>query len=255
MTPPQETITLLTNIGLTKSEATTFSVMLDGVLQVKEIMQRTGMKRPSVYYALGKLEARGLIGRMQVGEYNRWKITDPVRILSVLDEKSNQLDQLKTEAKTFVETLKDRSVATEGAKVTYFEGQKAIESIVFNSLYCKSKEILSIAPQGNFFQQTGSAFALKYVAERQKRNITSRHLWEAPVDAATMRHYYQDTAVVRYVPESMNGKFKTTMFIYDDTVMYIGPQESNYAVVFHSKEHSAMQRAIFETIWDLARKK
>ena len=245
-------ISVLEKLGLSHSEAVVYVTMAGGCLQVGDIMRETAMKRPSVYYAISKLEARGLIGRIKVGEYNQWQLTEPNQIVELLHDQQTSLDVLKSEAASLIQDIKDQESTGDVPKVTYFRGQKAIESVVFNSLYCKNKEILSIAPDGNFFQQTGIDFATKYVAERKKRGIKTKHLWESVLDPNVMSEYYGEQAEIRFMPELLKGKFKTTVFIYDDTVMYIAPKESDNTVVFRSKEHVGMLRAIFETIWSVS---
>lgn len=250
-----DTKTTLSNLGLTPSEIEVYLAMLDGKMQVKDIINVTGMKRPSVYYAINRLETRGLVGRVQAGEYNRWQLSPASALDTLIDEKQAELEDLKGQTALIAEQIEAGPSSQSRAQVTFYEGQKAVEGVVFNSLYCKGKEILSIAPDGNFFQQTGAKFATRYVAERKKRGIKSKHLWESqgPMSKNVIEIYYKDNAEIKILPESMHEAFSTTVFIYDDTVMYISSKLSAYAVVFKSKEHAELQRAVFKTLWQASK--
>lgn len=245
----------LTQLGLTQSEVAVYMTMIDGKVQVKDIIKTTGMKRPSVYYALNKLENKGLIGRVQAGEYNRWQLSDPNRLNALVESKQKDLETLHKEVSGLVNTISTDSAASLQSQVTFYQGQKAVEGIVFNSLYCKGKEILSIAPNNNFFHQVGADFAEKYVAERQKRGIKTKHLWESveSVPKETLKQYYSSGAEIKVLPPQMQEAFSSTVFIYDDTVMYVSSKLSAYAVVFKSKEHAELLRAIYETVWSIAK--
>ncbi len=240
---------LLKKLGLSDSEALVYVAMLEGHLKVKDIMQITGMKRPSVYYAISQLMRRGLIGRIQVGEYNQWKVSPLSRLEEMLNEKQEDLDTLSNDLTAFIDSSGNKVSESENAKVTYYEGKRSIQAMVFNSLYCKDKQILSIAPSDNFFFQAGKEFATKYVSERKRRGIRTRNLWEELLEPKILQETYKNMSEIRILPKEMRGKFTTTVFIYDHIVMYIAPFKSNYAVTFESAEHRKMLTAMFETIW------
>jgi len=236
-------------LGLSVSETNVYMVMLQGCVKVKEIMQRSGMKRPSVYYALSQLEKRGLIGRLQVGEYNRWKVSSFDCLTDMLDKQKRELVELESSLDTFVANINTTLVSPDHSKVTYYEGRDSVERIVFNSLYCHSKHIKSIAPKHNFFFQAGPDYATRYVEERKSRGITTQNLWEELLEPKILQNSYQGVSEIKIMPKIMSGRFKTTIFLYDDKVMYIAPVESGYAVVFQSEDHFEMMSAIFDGIW------
>ncbi len=246
--------TTLEKMGLSEIESKIFIAMLEGYLRVKDIQNITSVKRPSVYYAISNLEKRGLVGRIQVGEYNQWKVSPLSKLYHILDERKQSLEALTHDVDDFVASVPILKNTSE-TKVTYYEGTSGIESIVFNSLYCKDKEIWSIAPDKNFFFERGAKFATKYVSERRKRGIKTRNLWENIFDREVVKVLYEDVSEIRIMPKSMHGKFQTTVFIYDDKVMYIAPQKSNYAVIFQSKDHSSFMRAVYEAVWNVSKKR
>lgn len=241
----------LKDLGLTPSEVTVYMAMIGGKTKVKDIINVTNMQRPSVYHAIQKLQGRGLVGRVQEGSYNRWQLAPSSALERLVEQKRKAVVELQKEVSALSESIDATGVSENSTQVTFYEGQKAVEGVVFNALYCKSKEILSIAPDGNFFHQTGSDFAMKFVEERLKRGISTRHLWESqgPIAKEDYTRLYGEHAHVRIVPKEMKEAFVTTVFIYDDTVMYISSKRSGYAVVFKSAEHAELQRAIFEAVW------
>lgn len=244
---------LLAELGLPPGETNVYLAMISGYTRVKEIIAHTDMKRPSVYYAIAQLEKRGLVGRVRQGEYNQWRISSYDRLRDMVVEKKRQVDLLESQLDSFVQSAEKGRAPSEKVQVTYYEGAESIKRIVFDSLYCKSKHIRSLAPIGNFFFQVGEEFATRYVTERKDRGITTENLWEELLHPEILQKSYDGYSEIRIVPKDMRGKFKTTMFLYDDKVMYVSSAESNYAVIFQSEEHSLLMNTIFEGIWSISK--
>ena len=56
----QEPRKQLLDLGLSDSEVTVYLAMVSGVRTARDLIKTTRLKRPTVYYALGCLERRGL---------------------------------------------------------------------------------------------------------------------------------------------------------------------------------------------------
>ena len=85
--------------------------------------------------------------------------------------------------------------------------------------------------------------------EPNKRNITTRNLWEKEIDPKIFEEYYQKNAEVKILPKVMEGKFSTTIFLYDNKTLYVSSLKANYAVLITSKEHHETMSALFEGLW------
>ena len=246
--------TILAKVNLAPAEIKVFLAMTKGHVKVKNILAQTDMKRPSVYYALSGLEQKGLVGRVQVGEYNQWQLKDVSELKNLVSEKKRSVGLLEREVDKLVEELQDENTPTVKPKITYYESISSIKSVIKDTLYCKKKHIKSIAPKNNFFFQLKDDFAYNYVSERKERGISTQNLWQEPLPKKIMEEIYAQVSTVRVMPKTMQERFKTTVFIYDDKVLYVAPLKESYAVLFHSRAHHNMMESMFDTIWDISKK-
>ncbi len=245
---------LLMRLGLSEAEAQVYLAMMAGCEGVQEIMKTTGQKRPTVYYILQQLADMGLVTKVQGGRGASFRIEPPSR-LEVLAQK--QLDEsraTKLATVDLIPLLEKTSAKKDRPQVAFFEGKQAVQNVIMESLYCRSKTIHSIAPHNNYFWQVGRSFVEKYVEARYDRKIKTFNLWEEPIRKDIYRKYYKNISNVRILPKNMKGSMATTIFMFDDTVQYISSLESNYCLMVRSSEHYKMMRALFAGLWATSKK-
>ncbi len=240
---------LVRGLGLSDSEADTYLALVAGARSASELVKVTGQKRPTVYYALGCLERRGLVAKTGRAAGSRFELAPPEHLATLALERVKQAEQLSEEVASALPLLIPPSAAQEGKpSVAFFEGKDAVARVVMDVLYAKNKHLDILAPNNNFFWQVGDGFVERFVAERQRRGIRTRSLWEAPVARSIMKQYYEDSKV-RIVPPVMRGSFATSVFIYDEQVLYVSSLKNSYAILITSTEHAATMRAWFEGLW------
>ena len=244
----------LINLGLSDSEVTVYLAMLAGARAARDLQKTTRLKRPTIYYALGCLEKRGLISRTCREGDKRFSV-EPLERLNVLaNVKVLDAMKLKDDIGSVIPTLKsDVAPIDQKPTVAFFEGVDAVKNVIMDILYCKNDTINSVAPKENFFWQVGEGFVKSFVEERIRRGITTKNLWDAPVDQKTLRRYYSDLSEIRLVPEVMRGKFSTTVFLYDDKTIYISSIKNSYCVVLTSQEHHYTMQAWFDGLWQASK--
>ena len=133
---------------------------------------------------------------------------------------------------------------------SFCEGETAMKKAIMATLYCRSGHIDALTPSDNFFWQVGQSFSAKYIAERVKRSITTRNLWERPLKPEIMTRTYKGLSKIRLMPRVMRGRFRTTVFLYDDSVMYVSSKKSGYVLIVKSKEHFETVMAMYDGIWE-----
>ena len=92
-------------------------------------------------------------------------------------------------------------------------------------------------------------FVKLFIEERMRRNIRTKNLWEEPVDKKLVKQYYENLSEIRILPEVMAGKFKTTVFLYDDKTLYISSLRNSFCVLITSQEHHDTMQAWFDGLW------
>lgn len=249
----QEPQKILMQLGLAPSEIGVYLAMLSGSASVREVMKTTRQKRPTVYYALARLEERGLVRRTGRGD-ERYAAEPPERLATLAERRKKDVDALSKDIAELIPGLVNKAKRKESRPhVSFYEGAEAVMTIIMETLYCRSRHIDSIAPHDNFFWQVGQGFADSYIAERVSRKIRTRNLWEAPIDRRLLKQYYAGLSEIRLMPEVMHGAFGTTTFLFDDKTLSISSLDNSYALLVTSAEHHDTMTALFNGLWSCSK--
>ena len=89
----------LEKIGLSVAEATVYVALLQGAVSAAEVIKMTGEKRPTVYYALGSLEKRGLVTKAGSETRKQFKVEPLEKLEDIVRRTIRQQEALldKTE--------------------------------------------------------------------------------------------------------------------------------------------------------------
>lgn len=249
-----ESVDILKKLGLSQSEIDVYhALLIDGSLTAVELLARTHLKRPTLYYSIRQLQDKGLVHIVNDSPTNRYQAEEPEKLLTMVQFRQEELRELAKEVSRTIPSLKEGIHADRGIPVvSYYHGDENMKQAIMDTLYCRSRHIDALAPKQNFFWEAGQAFSQRYVDQRAERHITTRHLWEEPLPNAIMKRTYAG-ADIRILPLSMRGSFRTAMFLYDDTVMYISSRTSGYVLVVKSAEHYALMKSMYDAIWSAAK--
>ncbi len=240
----------LKELGLSDSETTVYLSMVTGAQSARDLLKITKMKRPTVYYALSSLEKRGLISKSKKENDSTFTLSPVERLVSIARERESEAMILTEKIGELAPLLsKKQSDKNTKPQVSFFEGMEAVKRVVMDIMYIKDKNILCIAPSKNFFWDVGGEFVKNFVEERIKRNIHTRNLWERELDKSIFKKYYEKVADVRILPSVMKDKFSTTIFMFDNSTLYVSSMKECYAILITSSEHTNTMRAVFEGLW------
>jgi len=246
---------VLKELGLSDAEIKIYLALnARGALTASELTKAAHLKRPTAYYALRSLKERGLIKAGNAPGVERFQAEPPQHLEAVVAVREKELQNLAEEVRQVIpELAKGKTTETGLPAVSFYEGEDAMKQAVMETVYCRGRHIDSIAPSDNFFWQVGQKFSAGYINERVSRKITTRNLWEQPLTPEIMTRSYKGISQVRILPRQMIGKFKSTVFLYDDCVMYISSKGSGYVLVVKSIEHFQMMKAIYDTLWSVSK--
>lgn len=242
---------VLEQLGLSASEVQLFLTLVQrGALTARELTKLTRAKRPTVYYALRQLMDRGLVTRRGAAAAERFQAEPPESLQTLVSLRQQEVSSLSEKVAALIPHLQTAPTAHEGTPgVLFFEGADAMKRAIMDTLYCKSGHIDSLAPADNFFWQIGQEFSQRYIDERVRRAITTRNLWEKPLEPKILLKSYHGLSQVKILPAVMHGAFRTTIFLYDQEVMYISSVESGYVLIVKSREHYELMKAVYEALW------
>lgn len=250
MNEPRKQLELL---GLTDSEITVYLAMVSGSMTARDIIKATGLKRPTVYYAIGCIEKRGLVSKTGKEGDGKFFLEPISKLERLSEEKLRESAALHEAVVNLVPFLESQHTITDQKPmVAFFEGMQAVEQVIMEMLYCKKKQIDSIVPKENFFWQVGPDFVSKFVNERRRRNIHTNNIWQVVVEPEIIEKYYPAPSQIRVAPPSMSHAFHTSIFLYDDKTLYVSSKKNGYAILITSQEHQDTMCAWFNAVWSTA---
>ncbi len=240
----------LKKLGLTESEVTVYLRMVAGAHNARDLMKTTKMKRPTIYYALNSLSKRGLISKSGKENDSTFILAPFERLIAIAREKEDEALNLTEEIGELIPSLTtSESSKIEKPVVSFFEGVDAVKHVVMDVMYSKSKKVDMVVPEHTFFWGFGEPFLRKYIEEGRMRNITTRNLWEKEIEPVRFKKYQSKMFQIKILPKVMKGKFKSTVFLFDDKTLYVSSYENCYAILVSSKEHKDTISALFEGLW------
>ena len=246
---------ILKRLGLSDAEIKIYLALnARGALTASELTKAAHLKRPTAYYALRSLKERGLVRSGNAPGVERFQAEPPRHLEAVVAVREKELEDLSEEVRKIIPELAKGKIIDAGLPaVSFYEGEDAMKQAIMETVYCRGRHIDSIAPSDNFFWQVGQSFSAGYIRERVSRRITTRNLWEKPLTPEIMTKSYEGISQVRILPKEMVGKFKSTIFLYDDCVIYISSKDSGYVLAVKSAEHFQTMKAIYETLWSASK--
>ncbi len=242
---------LLQSIGLTDTEA---HIYLTGLayptIEAGELSKLTKIKRTTVYHALGTLLEKGLVAKKRTLKGLGFIMTSPDRLRSFIDNKIDFLKQQQTAIKGMEPLLEKYTKSKEPQTwVMHYEGIEGIKVVIEYALYAKSRQWDIIAPVDNFFKQFDKSYAQYFLKTRKENNIKARSLWEKDVTGRTLSRTEAEMRNPRLLPQSMWGKFKSVIILFDNKVAFISSLKDESAVLIQSEEIYRTHAAMFESLW------
>lgn len=243
----------LASYGLNDTEIKVYlSVLQYPDTKVTDIQRRTGLVRTTIYYALGKLRADGLVSEHFQNNVKSYRASDLANlernIEAEISAQKQKLDALATLAPLF-EILQSGSKEKE-SYVSRYEGMGPVKQSIEDAFRCKSKEWIVIASRDNFLYHTSAQYKKYYLEERNRRGIVAKTLWE-PVDDFN-EELYVDTyhRNPRHLPAKFRGAFKSLVILYDDTTLIVDPYVQKTAHAITNYESTNLLKLMFETIFE-----
>lgn len=245
----------LIGMGLTETEARIYVAGLaHASATLQELSRQTMIKRPTLYHALQRLMERGLVAERKTGNRSSFTMAPPETMFALLERQRETIDE---QAKALTAVLASLQRAKGFAKgedvsIVHYHGAQEMKMVMDIAFYCKSKRWDVIAPYHNFVRDSGPEYARKYLRSRKAHKIVSRVLLERVPGARKWSGQEITERNPRYMPASMQGKFKSMIMLFDDKVALFSSSGNLSAILITSKELHAMMRAMYEAIWDVS---
>lgn len=242
----------LTRLGLDNKESRFYLAALElGQASVRLIADKAGISRTNAYDVLARLLVKGTVTQVERGTTRGKKKfdvipEDPSRLISLLEEQRSVAESILPELRSIF----NRSSVK--PRVRLYEGLDGIRTVLYDTLNCRSKQLLGILSMHDLLDVPGRAETEEYIRQRIKAGIFLRVLrsrekdvgdiW--PSSAAEMRE-------VRYTPPGM--VFTMTTWLYDNKVAIVSSRRENFGMTIESEELARMQENLVSVLWTVSK--
>lgn len=242
----------LKSYGLNDTEVVVYlCIYKHAEIRVSDIQRETGLVRTTIYYALAQLKADGLLSENMQNNVKTYRAADIAmlqnNIETSISAQKEKLEQLSDLAGAF-EKLKESSLEADSF-VARFEGTGPVKQAIEDAMRCDSKRWHIIASRDNFLLHCSKQYQQYYLAERKRRGITAKTLWE-PTSDFTIHSleelYYRNP---RKLPQEFRGTFNSLIIMYDDTTLIVDPYEQKTAYAIHNATSTQLLRMLHEFVW------
>lgn len=246
----------LASYGLNGTEITVYTTILQYPgTKVSELQRQTGLVRTTIYYTISQLKAAGLVSENTQNNVKTYRCAEvdalKRNIESGIAEQKQKLNQLE-DIKDIFQNIQSKKAAKD-SYVSRYEGVEGIKQSIEQAFRCDSKHWHIIASRNNFLYRMSKKYQQYYLAERKRRGITAKTLWE-PTDSVKTPSlkdtFYRNP---RLLPEEFRGAFNSLVILYDDTTLIIDPYSQKTAHAIHNAASTQLLRLVCDHIWQNAK--
>lgn len=235
------------NLGLSKTESKIYFAALElGESLHKQLADKAGIKRPTLYETLPKLLKKGLVTETIKGKRKVLVAEGPEKFL---ENKKLDIQNLQNQI-PFLQAM--MSTAKLKPKIIFYEGVDGIKKIYSDHLQ-QRQPILEIVGIEKIQPQIAKYIKQHYLWERVRRKIVLKMLISGPVSSGIFK-MKTDSDELREV-KNINGKLfpiPLGVNIYGDNISFAVYREDSEPIglIIRSKEIATTMRSLFNFIWE-----
>ncbi|MDP3766081.1 MAG: helix-turn-helix domain-containing protein [Nanoarchaeota archaeon] len=240
---------ILSKIGLTKNEINVYTTLLKlGNALAGEITSYSGVHRRNVYDAIERLIEKGLVSFVIINNRKCFKAANPSRLLVVVDEQKNKLDNIRISIQQIIPHLRALPVIKETQDVMYFKGKEGLKT-VYEDILSTGNNYIGYG-RGSHIEHLLKAYIKDYVRRRIKLGMELKMIW----DERSRGKDYTKTPLVesRFLPDDVCSY--AALRIYGNKVaLMLFSEEQPLAVVIENKAIADGYKKYFEVMWKAAK--
>ncbi|MBP7708485.1 hypothetical protein KA107_02275 [Candidatus Pacearchaeota archaeon] len=236
---------ILRKVGLSEGEVKVYRAVLEiGATTINNVHERVGMDRRNIYDILNKLIERGLISYFDENGKRTFRISNPDKLISYIEEKKSNLEDIRKEIMEILPQVKE--VFNSKKEETFseiFKGPEGMKAVWDDML--NYPEIRWIA-SGMYVPERFPAFFKDWNKRRIALKVKSYHLFRHEKRGEIPNHL---CTVFKFLPKEFSGNAAVTV-IYGDKVIQQLLGEEIQVFVIQSKELAENYKQYHRYLWD-----
>lgn len=243
----------LTSLGLSSTEASLYEVLLRlGEAPASEIIQSSGMKRPTVYKALYSLEKKGLVSQQDVKKKIHFRPASPTLLLEQAETRYREASQARSMLQTVMPTLLSAyTLSVERPVVQVYEGVEGLKKVYLDNIE-EGQPLYSFLQTAEVDPELFAWLTATYVKKRAQAKIHAKVIvatgdWSKNYISRDVEEY-RTTKVI----DSHKFPFQHEVIIYGNKVAFIHFKKGDplIGIIINHPAIATTMRAIFDLAWE-----
>lgn len=236
---------ILKKIGLAEGEIKVYAALLEiGATSINSIHEKVGIDRRNIYDILNKLIERGLVSYIEENGKRVFKISNPDKILSYIEEKKSGLNEVKSEVEKIIPDMQDifRSKKQELFAEIFkgAEGMKAVWDDLLNY------DAIYWIGAGLYVPDRFPAYWKEWNSRRIKKKVASYLLFRYEKRKEVNKKLF---TTYKFLPQEFSGN-PTVTVVYGDKVAQMLLGENLMVFVIQSNELAENYKKYHRFLWD-----
>ena len=236
---------ILRKIGLSDGEIKVYSALLEiGATSINNIHEKVGIDRRNIYDILNKLIERGLVSYFDEDKKRVFRISNPEKIISYIEEKKSSLEEVKEKVREIIPEINEIfNSKKEELKAEIFRGAEGIkavwdEMLNYNEIYWLGS--------GMYIPTKFPAFWNDWDQRRKKNKVASFHLFRHEKRGEVDKKIFPTS---KFLPQEFSGN-PTVTVTYGDKVAQMMLGDNMNVFVITSKELAENYKKYHKYLWD-----
>ncbi|MGV8169699.1 MAG: TrmB family transcriptional regulator [Candidatus Nanoarchaeia archaeon] len=236
---------ILKKLGLSEGEIKVYSALLEiGASSINNIHEKVGMDRRNIYDILNKLIERGLVAYIEENGKRTFKISNPDKILSYIEEKKSGLDEIKSEVEKIMPAMQSIFKSEKQEQFAeIFRGSEGLKAVWDDLL---NYHTIYWIGSGNYVPKKFPAYWKEWNQRRIKRKVKSVHLFRYEARKEVDKKIIPDS---KFLPPEFSGNSTVTV-VYGDKVAQMLFGENIIVFVIQSRELAENYKKYHKFLWD-----
>ena len=226
-------------------------LITSGAMNARQLAEKVGIPRPSVYDHLNILKLKGLVMERTEEGGKIFSIDDLRNIEELLNDKIKVLEREKIEFKKSLPSLLQKTSFIE-PKIKFYSGKEGMKQVINHIMLNRDIETILMWPMSEMMKVLGDEYLRDLNEKRVRRNIFLRVIWPKDKILNSKKYPYlasdeEHLRDLRIAPESMS--WDMGYWMYEDKVAFLSSEKEGFGFVIQSKDFAKLIKAQFEEIW------
>lgn len=240
---------LLKQLNFSEKEINIYLAALAmGSAPISKLAKKAGIKRPTAYVILEKLEEKGLVSLSEKKNKQIFVIQDPDKLLKMIEQQKEELlekeEEIKKNLPKFKALIKkDTSIPL----FRYYEGREAVWNI-FDDLI-ESKQNASVVAAGEIYNILGMKRFTKNVVQKRFQLGTEARII-ADQHPENLRGWKEEKTIIRnyrFLPKDI--VLDTSVYLYANKIALIFLKGNLSGIIIENEKLFLVFKFMFDSLW------